>query len=244
VIQYLNAHPEDTTTQFYLLGSPSTPGDATLNVQKLPTGHYNVTFVVRQYDIAADKPAGTANNARGNLSQSIHLNGYNNLNLTAPAITWTDPRTGSVTEYFLTYPLPEISTAFKTAAQIAAEDRAKRPGVESQYYLPGKVQRPVVLPAPVYPATAVATTVSTPVATAAVSGGTPVPDSGGTAAASGATSVSDSGGTAAVSGGTSVSDSGGTAAANGDSDRHTTVTHDRAHRQQSPQHNRRGHKNS
>jgi len=155
-IEYVNTHPNDTTTQFYLLGAPSTPGNATITGTHptLQSGaHPNVTFVVRQYDIVADVPAGTANFARYNLSQSVHRGGYDNLNLSNPAITYTDPRTGSATRYFLTYPLPAINKFFKTPAQIAAEDRAKRPGIESQYYLPGKVQRPVVLPPPTYPAT-------------------------------------------------------------------------------------------
>ena len=155
-IEYVNTHPEDTTTRFYLLGAPSTPGNSNITGTHPTLGsgaHSNVTFVLRQYDIVADVPAGTANFARYNLSQSVHRNGYDNLNLANPAITYTDPRTGSATKYFLTYPLPAINKFFKTPAQIAAEDRTKRPGIESQYYLPGKVQRPVVLPSPTYPAT-------------------------------------------------------------------------------------------
>jgi hypothetical protein len=154
VVEYVNTHPEDTTTQFYLLGAPSTPGNVNI-AKRHPTlqagDHSNVTYVLRQYDIVADVPAGTANFARYNLSQTVHRQGYNNLDLSNPAISYTDPQTGSSTKYFLTYPLPVINKFFKTPAQIAAEDQAKRPGIESQYYRPGKVQRPVVLPSPTYP---------------------------------------------------------------------------------------------
>ncbi|TRW88460.1 hypothetical protein FK535_04540 [Mycolicibacterium sp. 018/SC-01/001] len=158
-IEYLNTHPEDTTTQFYLLGAPSTPGN--FNAVSIFSRHptladgvgSNATFVLRQYDIVADVPAGTKNFARYNISQRVHRDGYNGLDLSNPAVTYTDPRTGSTTQYFLTYPLPLIYTGNKTPEQIAAIDQAKRPGIESQYYVPGKVQRPVVLPPPTYPTT-------------------------------------------------------------------------------------------
>lgn len=157
-IEYLNTHPEDTTTQFYLLGAPSTPGN--FNAFSFFSRHptladgvgANATFVLRQYDIVADVPAGTRNLARYNISQRVHRDGYNGLDLSNPAVSYTDPRTGSTTQYFLTYPLPLIYPGNKTPEQIAAQDKALRPGIESQYYVPGKVQRPVVLPAPTYPA--------------------------------------------------------------------------------------------
>ncbi|MHA0288168.1 hypothetical protein ACXYX3_17170 [Mycobacterium sp. C3-094] len=165
-IEYLNTHPEDTTTKFYLLGAPSTPGN--FNAFSFFSRHptladgvgSNATFVLRQYDIVADVPAGTRNFARYNLSQRVHRDGYNGLDLSDPAVSYTDPRTGSTTQYFLTYPLPLIYPGWKTPEQIAAIDQAKRPGIESQYYLPGQVQRPVVLPAPTYPATPTATQVA------------------------------------------------------------------------------------
>ena len=157
-IEYLNTHPEDTTTQFYLLGAPSTPGNFSpfSFFSRHPTladgVGANATFVLRQYDIVADVPAGTRNFARYNISQRVHRDGYNGLDLSNPAVSYTDPRTGSTTQYFLTYPLPLINPGWKTPEQIAAQDKALRPGIESQYYVPGKVQRPVVLPAPTYPA--------------------------------------------------------------------------------------------
>lgn len=157
-IEYLNTHPEDTTTRFYLLGAPSTPGNFSpfSFFSRHPTladgVGANATFVLRQYDIVADVPAGTKNFARYNISQRVHRDGYNGLDLSNPAVSYTDPRTGSTTQYFLTYPLPLIYSGNKTPEQIAAIDQAKRPGIESQYYVPGKVQRPVVLPSPTYPA--------------------------------------------------------------------------------------------
>ncbi len=175
-IEYMNTHPEDTTTRFYLLGAPSTPGN--FNVFKthptLATGvGSNATFVVRQYDIVADVPAGTKNFARYNLSQRVHRDGYNGLDLSNPAVSYTDPRTGSTTQYFLTYPLPLIYPGNKTPEQIAAIDRAKRPGIESQYYVPGKIQRPVVLPAPTYPVPTTATNVTDVSATTPTDATTP-----------------------------------------------------------------------
>ncbi|WP_111509497.1 PE-PPE domain-containing protein [Mycobacterium kyogaense] len=158
-IEYMNTHPEDTTTQFYLLGAPSTPGNFSpfsffSRHPTLANGvGSNATFVLRQYDIVADVPAGTRNFARYNLSQRVHRDGYNGLDLSNPAVSYTDPRTGSTTQYFLTYPLPLINPGWKTPEQIAAQDKALRPGIESQYYVPGKVQRPVVLPSPTYPVT-------------------------------------------------------------------------------------------
>ncbi|MEH3140915.1 MAG: hypothetical protein PGN37_12180 [Mycobacterium kyogaense] len=163
-IEYMNTHPEDTTTQFYLLGAPSTPGNfqAFSFFSRHPTladgVGSNATFVLRQYDIVADVPAGTRNFARYNLSQRVHRDGYNGLDLSNPAVSYTDPRTGSTTQYFLTYPLPLINPGWKTPEQIAAQDKALRPGIESQYYVPGKVQRPVVLPPPTYPTPATTAT--------------------------------------------------------------------------------------
>ncbi|MEW5810183.1 MAG: hypothetical protein AB1925_12070 [Actinomycetota bacterium] len=168
VVEYVNTHPEDTTTQFYLLGAPSTPGNVNV-FNRHPTlmdgNHANVTYVLRQYDIVADVPAGTRYFARANIRQAIHRRGYDNLDLTNPAVNYVDPRTGSTTKYFLTYPLPVIYKGNKTPEQIAAEDQVKRPLIESQYYLPGKVQRPVVLPAPTYPVTTAAAVKETAVTT-------------------------------------------------------------------------------
>lgn len=151
-IQWLTAHPNDTNI-WYLLGSPACPGNynTTSSWAALPDGNFNkVTFVTKQYDSVADTPAGKANSAKSNAQLSVHTRGYDDLDMRFPDLTWTDPRTQTKTMYFLTYPLPIISTLWKSQSAIANEDKQKRPGVESQYYLAGQTQRPTKLPDPKY----------------------------------------------------------------------------------------------
>jgi hypothetical protein len=145
-IQYLSTHANDMSDHWFLLGSPSAPGNynTTSSWMQLPAGDYsNVTFVVRQYDSVADIPAGSANSAKSNVSLGVHTSGYNNLNLTSPAATWVDPRTNATVLYYLTYPLPIIKTAFRTQQWILGQDKLLRAGIESQY-----TNRPVPLPNP------------------------------------------------------------------------------------------------
>ncbi|WP_163720520.1 hypothetical protein [Mycolicibacterium psychrotolerans] len=145
-IEYLSTHTNDMSDHWYLLGSPSTPGNFNTSTswRQLPAGDYrNVTFVVRQYDSVADYPAGSANQARSNASLSVHRSGYDNLDLTRPSTTWVDPRTGVTVLYFTTYPLPIINTWFRSQQWILSQDKALRPGIESQYW-----NRPIALPNP------------------------------------------------------------------------------------------------
>ena len=145
-IEYLSTHTNDISDHWYLLGSPSTPGNSNTGPswRQLPAGDYsNVTFVVLQYDSVADRPAGSANQAGSNISISVHRNGYNKLDLTRPAATWVDPRTSATVLYFSTYPLPIIKTLFRSQQWILSQDKALRPGIESQYW-----NRPIALPNP------------------------------------------------------------------------------------------------
>jgi hypothetical protein len=148
-IQYLNAHPEDRNT-WYLLGSPSTPG----NYQKtasawvvLNTHEADITFIVRQYDSVADYPQGTLYKAQSNVSLKVHTKGYDGIVVANPDKS-VDLPNGARILYYLTYPLPSISVWFKSQATIAKDDAAMRPRIESQYYVAGKQNRPVVLPEP------------------------------------------------------------------------------------------------
>lgn len=145
-IEYLGTHTNDMSDHWYLMGSPSTPGNFNTSAswRQLPAGDYsNVTFVVRQYDSVADYPAGSANQARSNVSISVHRSGYDNLDLTRPSATWVDPRTRVTVLYFSTYPLPIIKTLFRSQQWILSQDKALRPGIESQYW-----NRPIALPNP------------------------------------------------------------------------------------------------
>ncbi|KRE27288.1 hypothetical protein ASG82_12705 [Mycobacterium sp. Soil538] len=145
-IEYLSTHTNDMSDHWYLLGSPSTPGNSNTSTswRQLPVGDYsNVTFVVRQYDSVADYPAGSANKARSNASLSVHRSGYDKLDLTRPSATWVDPRTGATVLYFITYPLPIINTLLRSQQWILSQDKALRPGIESQYW-----NRPIALPNP------------------------------------------------------------------------------------------------
>lgn len=142
--------PVEETVRFVLFGAPETPGNAFPsqgydNANGLPaTGDFtNVTYIVRQYDKAADYPADWWNLlAVANASQTTHLQGYDKLNLSNPDAVWVDPKTGATTLYFRTDVLPILAGVdwLLPDSVMAQLDSILRPIIESAYH------RPVAIP--------------------------------------------------------------------------------------------------
>lgn len=157
VLGWIRTNEDDSaahTIRFYLLGSPETPGnnypyEGYKFGRGLPeTGDYeNVTFIVRQYDGIADAPYDKFNFlALLNASVSMHLNGYDNLDLDNPDAVFIDPETGAETRYFRTDVLPILAPIdwITSDEQMAKLDALLRPLIEAAY------RRPVEIPAPPY----------------------------------------------------------------------------------------------
>jgi hypothetical protein len=144
---------ETYNVKFILIAAPETPGNGNQgnghkNTEGLPNNWFtydNVTFVVVQYDAIADAPAQSWNLlARLNASMSIHMEGYDDLDLDAYDAIYIDPVTQSRTLYFTTKVLPILAPLdwLLSDSAMAELDAIVRPMVEEAY------SRPVELPDP------------------------------------------------------------------------------------------------
>lgn len=105
-IEYLTLYGNDHQDTWYLVGSPSVPGNGntTISWYELPEGDFsNVYFVVNNRDSVAQprKPL---------VSLWYHLNGYDNLDLNKPSRVEIDPRTGATILYFDAKPRTTLFT--------------------------------------------------------------------------------------------------------------------------------------
>ena len=139
-------HPQQAKrVTFTLIGSPDTPegrpskGKGHKGRNGLPDGDWsNVSFVVRQFDPVSDPLARFNWLAAINASMSVHMRGYDNLDLTAPDAVHVDERTGARTLYYRTDVLPILAWRdwFTSDERMAELDAYYRPKIEAAYERP------------------------------------------------------------------------------------------------------------